>query len=446
MTIAAPRTVPTVPTAGRDRWRARVGLLRSTPGLLGLAAAALAGLILAFGVSAAMAGQDQRASLDGLASSSQSLGAAAQQIYRSLSDADAAAASAFLAGGLEPAPVRDRYRADIAAAEVALATANQRSAGEAALTSPLRTLYTELPVYTGLVERARVDNRQGLPVGAAYLREASGLLRTRLLPAAQDVYSAESARVAVMERRAAAFPMPAALVGLLTLVALVVAQVYLARRTNRVLSLGLLAASCAVVASLAWTAFAATTVSGHVAASRGGGSALVDTLARARIAALEARGDETLALVAHGEAQSYEQHFAGIVGTLVGAEGAGGVLDQVRTQVDDPRVRAPAGEAFGDSKVWVSAHERVRALYAAGRYNDAVQAAIGPDETSSGTAFGRVDGDLDRAIRAAAAGFDREVTTAKRVLDPVPAGLALLTVLAVGGTAFAGWQRMREYW
>jgi hypothetical protein len=36
---------------------------------------------------------------------------------------------------------------------------------------------TELPIYTGLVERARVNNRQGLVVGVAYLRRASDQTR-----------------------------------------------------------------------------------------------------------------------------------------------------------------------------------------------------------------------------------------------------------------------------
>jgi hypothetical protein len=445
MTIAAPRSAPTAP-ARHVRRRTRGGLLRTTPGRLGLVAAALVLLTLAFGISAATAGQRQRASLEELASSNQSLGVAAQQIYRALSDADATAASAFLAGGLEPPAVRSRYQADIAAAEVALATANQRSGGEAALAAPLRTLSTELPVYTGLVETARAENRQRLPVGAAYLREASGLLRTRLLPAARDVYAVESARVDVVQRQAASPPVPAVLLGLLALAGLGVTQVYLARRTNRLLSVGLLLATGAVVVSLGWTAIAASAVSGHVLASRDSGSALVDALATARIAALEARGDETLSLVAHGQAESYEQHFTQLTAMLVGQGGSGGVLDRLRAQATSASVRASVGTAFGDSKVWLSAHGRMRALYAAGLYNDAVSAAIGPNETSSGTAFGRVDGALDDALRSATAAFNREVTVAGRVLDAVPAGLSLLTVVAVGGSVLGMWQRLREYW
>ena len=43
----------------------------------------------------------------------------AQQIYSQLSDANDAATTAFLTGGLEPAATRQRYLADISAAEAA---------------------------------------------------------------------------------------------------------------------------------------------------------------------------------------------------------------------------------------------------------------------------------------------------------------------------------------
>ena len=67
---------------------------------------------------------------------------------------------------------------------------------------------TQLPVYTGLVETARVYNRQGLPLGAAYLREASGLMRDKLLPAAKQLYRTETGRLADDRDGAAGFPWP----------------------------------------------------------------------------------------------------------------------------------------------------------------------------------------------------------------------------------------------
>ena len=48
--------------------------------------------------------------------------------------------------------------------------------------------------YAGLVEAARANNRQGLPVGAQYLREASNGLRADALPVADALVEANTAR------------------------------------------------------------------------------------------------------------------------------------------------------------------------------------------------------------------------------------------------------------
>ena len=75
--------------------------------------------------------------------------------------------------------MRARYEYDIAQAETALAiaVAAREPADLADPDSPLAVLSGKLSVYTGLVETARANNRQGLPVGAAYQREASNLMR-----------------------------------------------------------------------------------------------------------------------------------------------------------------------------------------------------------------------------------------------------------------------------
>ena len=104
-----------------------------------------------------------------------------QQIYRALSDADATAASAFLSGGLSRSPPASATRPTSPRRPAVWRAPPPRRA-----TSPPRGTWRSyragLPVYTGEVETARADNRLGLPLGAAYLREASALMRGTLLP------------------------------------------------------------------------------------------------------------------------------------------------------------------------------------------------------------------------------------------------------------------------
>ena len=74
-------------------------------------------------------------------------------IYRSLADADTAAASGFLAGAQEPARRRERYEKDITHASKLLIKAASNTGGSSESGRQIATLNEELPRYTGLIER-----------------------------------------------------------------------------------------------------------------------------------------------------------------------------------------------------------------------------------------------------------------------------------------------------
>ena len=152
-----------------------------------LAAVATASVL--WGAAAAWTAGEHASAAGDVVTASEPLSFDAQQIYQSLSDADATEAAAFLAG-LEPPAARQRYLADVARAASYLEAATAAAGGQGQA-HRLTVLSTELPVYTGLVESARADNRLGLPVGAAYLAEASELMRSRLLPAPRPLPAGE---------------------------------------------------------------------------------------------------------------------------------------------------------------------------------------------------------------------------------------------------------------
>ena len=224
----------------------------STPGRLFLIGVGLVVLALLTGVVGALAMQQKQSTIDNLITHREPVAAASQQIYRSLSDADATAASAFLAGGTMPAELRDRYDLDIATAGANLAKASADVSGVPEAEQQVNELAQQLPVYTGLVETARAYNRQGYPAGAAYLREASGLMRAKLLPAAQELYEIDFDRLAAAQDEAGSVPWVALGLAVVLLGALVATQLYLTRRTNRLLNVGLVVATGAVVVALIW--------------------------------------------------------------------------------------------------------------------------------------------------------------------------------------------------
>lgn len=169
--------------------------LNRTPVRLRLTAAVLMVTAIALGAIAATAATHRRDAARSASKSSEPQLLRAEGIYASLSAADATAATTFLTGGIEPSGRRAQYLHDLDAAGTQL-TALTRHAGSSADTRvPAATLAQQLPIYTGLVESARANNRQGFPVGAAYLRRASGLMRTELLPAAERLYMLEAQRM-----------------------------------------------------------------------------------------------------------------------------------------------------------------------------------------------------------------------------------------------------------
>jgi hypothetical protein len=421
--------------------REATALARTTPGVLTAFALGLVAATLLAGLFTSLSVQRRGQAIDDLATRSGPLTAAAQEIYRSLSDADATATGSFLAGGLEPTVSRRRYEADIAQAAnaLAIAVAAREPADVTAPDSSLATLAGQLPVYTGLVETARADNRQGLPLGAAYQREASNLMRTRLLPAAQALYGAEAGQLSADQDSATRVPWAEILLALVVIGLLVAAQVVLRRRTNRVLTAGLLVATAAAVVSLVWVLVATISAMNDVRDSRSEGSAQVDLLAKARIATLNARADETLTLVARGAGSAYQDDYVQVTQQLAG------LLDRAGTLATDPEVDRRIEAAATDAKAWSVAHTGIRAADDQGDYGTAVQRATDAGATGAAGIFDRLDGDLRDAIDRTRDTFGTEVNAASRGLAGAMAAVTVLAVLAAAGSAAGIWRRLKDY-
>lgn len=442
--------VPVIPSSVDAPLRQRHGGIEaavrglgSTPRWLGLWLAALVLLALVTGLVGGYQVDGRTTVVDDVALRSGALSTTELELYQSLSDADATAASAFLAGGLEPPEQRRRYENAIARASAALATAADGAPTEQKDT--ITELSVNLPVYTGLVERARAYNRQGLPLGAAYLRQASGLMRETLLPAARRLHQDEAQRLLAAQRSADTGLWLGVTLVMILLVALVVAQRRLTRRVNRVFNAGLAAATAAALVAGIWLTVASVSAAGHVDASRRDGSGQLAVLAEARIAALQARSDEAMTLIARGSGAEFDQHFDDEMKRLSGVVGDAGLLGSAREQATEDEVRKAVDAAISAARKWRAAHSAVRRLASAGDYNEAVERAIGDDPASAGSLASQLDEHLARAIRHAGARFDDEAGGARDALYGVGFALTFLMTVAAVGAAVGLQRRIREY-
>lgn len=417
----------------------------TTPAILRWTLAALIGLSLLWGVIAAWTVAEHAAAAGQVVNSIEPLSVDAQEIYRALSDADATAATSFLSGGLEPLPVRHRYLADIARATRRLATAKvaATTAGQGSAAGPLTRLIDDLPDYTGLIETARADNRLGYPLGAAYLREASRLMRDRLLPAARELYAQENTRLTGASARATGPPYVAIGFALVTAFSLMRAQRWLTRRTHRVLNRGVLVASVVGLMSAGWLFGALTVARSQLLDARDHGSAPVEALARADIAALRGHSDESLTLVDDDGDDAFQQDFLSVTKQL--GPGPGTLLTAAAAATRGSAGAARAAAATRLAPAWYAVHRQLRSLDDRGWHAAAVQLAIGSGPRGSGRLFGRLDTDLSAAIGADQAAFRAAGRAGRDDLAGLEAGQVVAALLMAAGCAWGLAARLEEY-
>jgi hypothetical protein len=399
---------------------------------------------VAFGV-AGVIGASQRTSLvQSVRSASGPLALDAQLLYRSLSDADATAGGEFLyASGRNPDPtalatLRSRYLTDIDTASANL-TAVSASRSD---TAALRELSAGIPTYTGLVETARADSRLGLPLGAAYLREASSQMRSVLLPAANSLYLAETKQLAADRGSAGGFPWIAIPLGLIALIVLIRAQRALARRTHRMFSPPLVLASLAVVIALGWIVVSWSGDAIHLHDSAENGSRPTELLANARIDVLSARADEELTLIARGNDPRFDRDFTTM---MTAVRSKGGLLDRASSASASPGVRADISAARNDLATWVQQDTKMRATNAVGGYAEAVTDTVGSASGNAPALFAAVDADLGRAIDASNAEFQAQSTDAAQALAGLAIAVAVLIVISLAGLILGFQRRIAEY-
>ncbi|SED36110.1 hypothetical protein [Streptomyces sp. TLI_105] len=447
---AQPSPVPVAgPPAGRGAWAVGRERLREAattePGRLQILGAVLALLVVAFGAVTALEVTGRTSAADDVVSRSQPLSADAAAIYRSLADADTTAAGGFLAGTLEPAESRARYTRDITTASRLLVKAAANTDGSSASAREIATLNEQLPRYTGLIERARAANRQGLPLGGAYLRYANQQMTSALLPAAERLYAAETERLHRDDDSARAWPFLSLALGLFVLGVLLWAQRRNYARTNRVFNHGLLAATAATVVVLLWLLAAHTVTRTELNSARVHGQESLQVLNTARISSLTARANENLTLVARGAVltedgknDKYEADYTASMSALTTA------LAAARELADDDAGRGPVDDSAARAADWRERHKDARAKDEAGDYEGALARVVGAED-STGRSFDQVDAALERALAHEQSEFTRSAGAARDALTALPLGAAALGILGAAGAVLGINRRLSEY-
>ncbi|MFE3720965.1 hypothetical protein [Streptomyces cyaneofuscatus] len=451
-TQRAPEQAPAptgLPAQRPGSWAVQSRRLRAAattePGRLQIIGAVLALLVVAFGAVTALEISHRASAADDVVGRSQPLSADAASIYRSLADADTMAAGGFLAGAQEPKAVQEQYRKDIEEAARLLVKASANTDSSTSSWREITTLNEVLPVYTGLIERARANNRQGLPLGGAYLRYANQKMTDELLPAAERLYAAETGRLDRDAADARRWPFLSLAAGLVVLGALVWMQRRNYRRTNRVFNHGLLVATAAASVVLLWLAVGHTVARTELRSAMTQGQESLDVLNNARINSLKARANENLTLVARGavltadgSADQYETDYT------TGMKALREQLKKAERLADDASGSAPVAKAAKSVTEWQERHRKARATDDQGDYEGALQQIIGAED-STGQSFQQVDSALRTALAHEQGEFTAAAEDGRGALRGLPTGAAALAVLGAVAAILGINRRLSEY-
>jgi len=434
--LAHPSTEPLAWRSPTEPAHPRWWFFRTTPGrilAIGIILANL-GLLSAFATSTTINNRQEQ--LTTVLNHTEPLAFAAGQLYTPLSVADAAAATAFIAGS-EPRAVRQRYEQAITDAAVAVTRAASGLTDEP-LVQLLGRINARLAVYTGLIETARTNNRMGNPVGSSYLSEASALMQQQILPDAQQLYEQTSARVDAETTASTRIPAPVIVVVAITLMFGAFAHRWLAAHTKRRVNVGLIAGGLAILVMIIWVGSALAISTAGSRAAKDTAAESLKTVTNLAITAQQARADETLSLIRRGDEDVRKRSYYQRVETM-------------HSQLTEYLARNDAIDksdlANADQLLikWRQADERINAYISVGNYQAATQVALGTGEDDSTPAFDKLDAALSSGIRESRNQLRNDILSARRVLSGTTVGGAVLSVGAAMAVALGLWPRLSEY-
>ncbi|WP_432942187.1 hypothetical protein ACQPXM_35110 [Kribbella sp. CA-253562] len=348
-----------------------------------------------------------------------------QAIHTNLVAANADATNAFLVGGLEPPAQRQHFVDSLATASRLIAEA---ATAQPADQTVLGQLNTTLLTYNGQIEQARANNRQGLPIGSQYLKDANATLQNDSLPLLNALVAANEDRVDTEFEGVGGGTVWLIAGGFLSLAVLVVTMIWLAKRTHRYLNIPLAAGAVLVLVTMVVGGAGMAEASSTAEDTRNDTYANALALSRARIAAYDAKSNESLTLIARGSGAAFEKAWT---------DAAGRVDDELGKL---GRVGRPSG--WQDYK---RSHQAIRTADDRGDWDEAVNLAIGSGGNSANTYFGAFDKSSAASLETTSNAAQQQLGTARGALPPIEwLGLPIGIVAAL----LAAWglsQRLGEY-
>jgi hypothetical protein len=432
--------------AARPAGRSRRVLLH-TPGKLWALLTGLVLLSLAWGALGGWVATQHSSAADSLVSVNERLSLDARHMYQSIADADATITAAFLASPTPPLSQLQRYEGDLSTAHADLSALQAADGSQPAAGAALAQVGGGLSAYTGYVGEATAEYAMSYPLtGGSFLQDASETAHLVLLPAANAVFTQENAALNAANSQATELPTEIVLfvLAVVTAFAFYRAQRWLARRTNRVLSPGLVLASVLLAVGVIWLAAGFVSARTDLDRGIGHGSAPVQDLALASIGVQQIRGDAVLNVISRSGNASFQDDFAATSKKIGPGPGSwlGDAAAGQESGGQGPSLVAAAGR---DATSWYPANTQVYKLGAAANYAGERNLVVGSASGSTLTGYNALEDDFSLAIAADQGVFASGASDGANALDPLTGVVIATSLLMAAGCAWAVSRRLAEY-
>ena len=410
--------------------------LATTPGRLVLISISVVVGAVAFAVIATGAVQSRERAARAVRTRTEPLLVQAASLYTALSDANATEATSLLSGRREPAVKRRQYVNDLHTASAKLSALTRETGSSSVEAAALNTIADQLPAYSGLVESARANNLQGFPIGAAYLRQASQLSTSRMLPAADGIYTSAAQHLNANYTTGTA---TSALVTFIAasavaLILLLMVQWYLARISHRRLNIPIVAATVAVAAVSVWGVVGLVDEQSSLSTAQRNGSDPVEVLSAATVLQSRAQSDLSLTLVNRGTDVADSADFDSVQPVL------GGLVDEISAPGSGTHMPAATkrfGATYGS---YLLQADSIEILESQGQLASALALEPGTAVISE-----QLTRDLNGQIGAAQSRFARAASDATSSLGGLSLAIPLIILLAAVLAILGLGQRINEY-
>ena len=413
--------------------------LATTPGRLVLVSILVVVGAVCFGAIATGAEQSRERAAKSARSQTEPLLVQATNLYTALSDANATVATGLLSGGLETAAKRQRYLNDLRVASGALSTLTREAGSAPNAPAALGTIADELPTYSGLIETARANNRLGFPIGAAYLRQAALLMTSRLLRAADHLYTIEAERLNDDYRAGTATSalVTFAAASAVALILLLLAQWYVTRISRRVLNVPMVVATVALAAVSVWGIVGLLSAQNSLETAQRNGSDPVEALSAATVLLSRAQGDLSLTLVNRGTDVTDPADF-GVVGRVLARPA--GLINEISALARRTGTTVTTQRFDNDYTAYRAKARQVMQLEDGGQLTRAI--LLAPQASAISEQLSR---DVAQQTDAAQGRFTRAAADATSALSGLAFAIPLITVLAAALALVGLRQRINEY-